>query len=70
VLTALVNQSFTRTPDSKVIVGTFLAMDKEGDRERARMLWEDAAKHGQSLGKDLLPELKIPPPDDRGGKGN
>ena len=69
LMTALVNQSFAQTPDSKVIVATFLAMDKEGDRGRARLLWEDAAKHGQSLGRDLLPELSIPLPDVGGGSG-
>ena len=69
LLTALVNKSFAQTPDSKVIVATFLAMDKEGDRGRARLLWEDAAKRGQSLGRDLLPELSIPLPDVGGGTG-
>ena len=66
---ALVDRSFASTPGSKVIVGTFLAMDKEGDRGRARVLWEDAAKHGESLGRDLLPELDVPLPNVGGGTG-
>ena len=65
VIKCLVDRSLSATPGSKVIVGTFLAMDKEGDRNRARFLWEDAAKHGESLGRDLLPELKVPSPDER-----
>jgi hypothetical protein len=66
LIRTLVDRSFTPTPGSKVIVGTFLAMDKEGDRARARVLWEDAAKHGESLGHDLLPELDVPLPGARG----
>ena len=67
VIRTLVNRSFSHTPGSKVVLGTFLAMDKEGDRVRARALWEDAAKHGESLGHDLLPELNVPPPNGRIG---
>ena len=65
VIKCLVDRSLRATPGSKVIVGTFLAMDKEGDRNRARVLWEDAAKRGESLGRDLLPELKVPSPGER-----
>ncbi len=67
VIRTLVNRSFSHTPGSKVVLGTFLAMDKEGDRARARLLWEDAAKQGESLGHDLLPELDVPPPAGRVG---
>jgi hypothetical protein len=65
VIKYLVDRSLRTTPGSKVIVGTFLAMDKEGDRNRARFLWEDAVEHGESLGRDLLPELKVPSPGER-----
>jgi hypothetical protein len=67
LINVLVDRSFSPTPGSKVIVGTFLAMDKEGDRGRARLLWEDAAKQGESLGHDLLPELDVPLPSAAGG---
>lgn len=68
LIQALVDSSFSPTLGTKVIVGTFLAMDKEGIA-RARVLWEDAAKHGESLGSDLLPELDVPTPDVHGGSG-
>ena len=67
---ALVDQSFASTPGSKVIVATFLAMDREGDRGRARQLFEEASRAGESLGRDLLPELDVPLPDIRGGAGS
>jgi hypothetical protein len=69
VMKPIVDQAFPLTPAAKVIVGTFLAMDKEGDRKFARKLWEDAAKHGETLGRDLLPELSVSPPDAHGGAG-
>jgi hypothetical protein len=69
LIQTLVDHSFSPTPGSKVIVGTFLAMDKDGDRARARVLWEDAAKHGESLGHDLLPELDVPLPSAGGAGG-
>jgi hypothetical protein len=61
LLQALVNQSFAQTSGSKIIVGTFLAIDGEGEnRAQAKKLWEDAAKSGTELGKQLLPELNAP----------
>ena len=38
LIKALVDSSFSPTPGTKVIVGTFLAMDKEGDRAGPRAL--------------------------------
>ena len=68
ILKAIVNQSFLPTPGSNVIVGTFLAIDGQGaDRAQARKLWESAAKAGQDLGKQLLPELEAPLPSGGGG---
>ncbi len=52
--------SFKPTPGSKLIVGTFLAMDAEGDRKEARKLWSEAIARGESDGKLLLPELDVP----------
>jgi hypothetical protein len=62
LLSVIAKQSFKPTPGSKVVVGSFLAMDKEGDRKEAHKLWQEAAKAGESLGKDLMPELEIPLP--------
>ena len=55
VIRTLVNRSFSHTPGSKVVLGTFLAMDKEGDRARARLLWEDAAKQGNRWATTCCP---------------
>ena len=60
LLQAIVDQSFAPTAGSKVVVGTFLAMDREGDRRQARKLWEAAARAGETLGKQLMPELDTP----------
>jgi hypothetical protein len=62
LLLAIGKQTFVPTAGSKVIVGSFWAMDREGNRQMARRLWQEAAKSGESLGKDLLPELDVPLP--------
>ncbi|MGO8745177.1 MAG: hypothetical protein ACLQNE_04230 [Thermoguttaceae bacterium] len=41
---------------SKILLGTYLAMDSQGNRAEARRLWEAAAKQGEDV-KDLLAEL-------------
>ena len=61
VIRTLVNRSFSHTPGSKVVLGTFLAMDKEGDRAGPPALG-GCGQAGESLGHDLLPELDVPPP--------
>jgi hypothetical protein len=64
LLQAVVDQAFLPTPGSKVIVGTFLAIDREGaNRAQAKKLWQQAAKDGQALAKQLLPELDVPLPE-------
>jgi hypothetical protein len=41
---------------SKILLGTYLAMDSQGNRAEARRLWESAAKQGEDV-KDFLAEL-------------
>ncbi|MDO4575255.1 MAG: hypothetical protein Q4D98_08580 [Planctomycetia bacterium] len=57
----LVGKIATETPDNRVLYGTYLAMDSEGDREKARKLWMEAKSQG--FNTDLLmPELDVPLP--------
>lgn len=41
-------------PSSKVVLGAFLAVDPKGDRQQARVLWEEAAGQGSEVAKILL----------------
>ena len=71
LLEALVNRSFQPTAGSKVVVGSFLAVDAEAlNRKQARKLWEEAAKAGEPQGKQLMPELDAPLPPGAGPKPN
>jgi hypothetical protein len=45
-----------KAASSKVLIGSFLAVDPKGDRQRARELWQQATKEGLSC-DDLMPEL-------------
>jgi hypothetical protein len=64
LLGAIVDRSFSPTGGSKVIVGTFLAVDREAsNRAQARKLFQEAAKQGEPMGKQLLPELDVPIPE-------
>ena len=65
LLSAIAKSSFKLTAGSKLIVGSFLAMDSLGDRTEAGKLWQEAIRHGESQGKLLLPELNVP----RAGRG-
>jgi len=53
---AIFNKSFRKDATSKVLLGTFLAVDPDGDRAYARQLWREAAQQGFDLG-DLMEEL-------------
>jgi hypothetical protein len=52
----LANQWFADDPSSRVLMGTYLAVDRDGDLAQARQLWERAASEGAELA-DLMPEL-------------
>ncbi len=60
LLSAIAKQSFKPTAGSKLIVGSFLAMDSLGDRAEGGKLWQEAIRGGEDQGKLLLPELEIP----------
>jgi hypothetical protein len=60
LLSAIAKTSFKPTAGSKLIVGSFLAMDGQGDRAEARKLWQEAIHGGEDEGKLLLPELNVP----------
>ncbi|MBN1909629.1 MAG: hypothetical protein JW818_07820 [Pirellulales bacterium] len=45
---------------NKLILGTFLVLDREGDRDVARRLWREAQSAGQNV-SSLLPELDVLP---------
>ncbi len=60
IIMALVDQTFGKDPDTKTIVGTFLAVDAKGDRELARRLWQEAAAGGVSV-ELLMPLLDMTP---------
>jgi hypothetical protein len=62
LISAICKQAFARTPGSKIIVGTFLAMDRQGDRREARQLWQEAANAGEQQPRQLMPELDVPIP--------
>lgn len=53
---ALARSGFAKAASQKVLLGTFLAIDANGDKRLARQLWDEAAKAGEDL-RDLLPEL-------------
>jgi hypothetical protein len=60
-IVAFAEQRFVQDANWKVLLGTFLAMDAKGDRDRARQLWREAAAGGINIGL-LLPELEVPLP--------
>jgi len=73
---AIVDQSFGKDAGSKAIIGTFLAVDPDGNRALAKKYWQEAAKAGIDSEK-LLHELdgtasagpaagpKLDPPTDK-----
>ncbi|MDO4550458.1 MAG: hypothetical protein Q4C96_04320, partial [Planctomycetia bacterium] len=63
----LVKDSIKLTPDNRVLYGTYLAMDPEGDRAQARRLWEEAKRLGFDSSY-LMPELSVPLPGQTPGR--
>jgi hypothetical protein len=56
VVDALVQSSLPDNAANKVLYGTFLAFDLQGDRQLARKVWQQAIGAGQPI-KDFLVEL-------------
>ena len=68
VALALAEHRFDNSPANKVLLGAFLAVDPDGDRRRARKLWQDAGR-GEPTAPELLALLEYPNiPPARGGK--
>jgi hypothetical protein len=61
LLSAIAKQAFKLTPGTKLVVGSFLAVDAHGNRDEARKFWREAIAAGENDGKLLLPELDIAP---------
>ncbi len=59
IVEALAQSCFASDPSSKVLLGTYLAVDPAGDRQRARQLWQEAAQEGQDI-RALVQELVEP----------
>ena len=58
LIMATSEKSFTADGPSKVLLGTFLTMDRNGDPDYARRLWQEASRAGYRKHVDqLLPEL-------------
>jgi hypothetical protein len=56
VVEAIAREGLAKDPSSLVLLGTFLAFDRQGDRRLARQLWESASQQGHDV-SDLMPEL-------------
>jgi hypothetical protein len=56
IVEALAARGFAKDPSSKILLGTYMAMDPQGDRQRARQLWEQAARDGEDV-RELMEEL-------------
>jgi hypothetical protein len=68
IVWAVVQETFTpNDPYNKLHMGSFLATDPHGDRNRARQLWQEAAQAGIEVGQ-LLPELDIDFSDNTSGR--
>ncbi len=59
LITTIVQQSFGKDAGSKAVIGTFMAVDPEGDRTLAKRYWQDAARAGFEA-ESLMPELDSP----------
>jgi hypothetical protein len=57
IIEALAQSGFVKHPSTYVLLGTYMAMDPNGDRKRAQQLWEQAARQGEDV-RDLMAEIK------------
>jgi hypothetical protein len=66
LILALADQWYANRPSSRVLIGTYHALDQDGDRQQARLLWQQAAIEGFDV-EDLMPELARSRGPERGG---
>jgi len=55
---SIAQQCFLDEPWAKALIGTFLAVDPDGDRTRARQYWQQATEGGMDV-EQLMPELEV-----------
>jgi hypothetical protein len=67
IVEALVHNGFADNAATKVLLGTYLAMDAQGDRQAARKVWREVIDAGQDI-KDLMAELDVASPGKRATK--
>jgi hypothetical protein len=67
IVEALAQSGFVKHPSTNVLLGAYMAMDPNGDRKRARQLWEQAARQGEDV-RDLMAEIKDEGRGTRGGR--
>ena len=60
LLSAIAKESFKLTPGTKLVIGSFLAVDAHGNRAAARKYWREAIAAGEKDGELLMPELEVP----------
>ncbi len=58
LIVAIVEHSFQKTADTKVLLGTFLAIEPGADRAAARRLLEEAARSGRNV-EAVLKEVNL-----------
>ncbi len=49
IVEALAQRGFAKHPSSLVLLGTYMFLDPNGDRRRARQLWEEAGRQGEDV---------------------
>ena len=67
IVEALAQSGFVKHPSTNVLLGAYMAMDPNGDRKRARQLWEQAARQGEDV-RDLMAEIEDEGRGTRGGR--
>jgi len=56
IVEALAESGFVKHPSTSVLLGTYMAMDPNGDRRRAQQLWQQAARQGEDV-RDIMTEI-------------
>lgn len=56
IIEALAEGGFAKHPSSKILLGSYMAMDPNGDHQQARRLWQEAAQQGEDV-SELMPEV-------------
>ena len=60
LLSAIAKASFKLTPGTKLVIGSFLAVDAQAIAPRPASIWREAIAAGEKDGELLMPELEVP----------